>query len=385
MSVRTSERRLALLVAEYRYFQSHRLGLARAAVQRGYRVHVLTRVPEDRALQGEPGMEIVNVPMVRSLRPCADMRLAAELTRQLRRIKPDIVHNVSVKLALLGSLCALRVGVPAILNAYTGLGYVFRADGAGPWLIRKLAQPVLAWITRRPGCWAVFQNDDDRECFRRLGLLAEARTELIPGSGVDTDDFAPAPEPEGVPVVAFVGRLIRDKGIGEFVAAAERLSGRGARARFVAVGEADEHNPRSVDEGTIQAWRKRNVVEWWGYRPDMDDVYRKVHVVCLPSHHEGLPKVLLEGAASGRPLVATDIAGCRLVVRDGVNGFLVPKGNPEQLADALEKLILNKELRVKMGAEGRRIVERRFRADLINGQILDLYERMTTTRRGGGQ
>lgn len=376
MNAGPAERRLVLFIAEYRYFLSHRLELARAALRQGYRVWVLTRVPDGTAPPQQTGLEIVHVPTVRSLRPLADLRLMRQVLRELRRIRPHILHNVSIKLVLLGSLCGVRAGVPRILNAFTGLGYSFRAGGLGPRLMRLMLRPVLGWIARRPGCWSLFQNGDDRERFQRMGLLVESRTALIAGTGVDVEAFAPVPPPGGAPVVLFVGRLLLDKGIAEFVAAAEQLKVRGVAARFVAVGDRDDQNPRSVSTATLAAWRSGGAVDWWGFRSDMPAVYRQAHLVCLPSHHEGLPKVLLEGGAAGLPLVASDIAACRLVVEEGVNGFLVPAGNSDQLAQALEKIILNKELRVNMGRESRRIITQRFSADRINGQLIDLYKRI---------
>ncbi len=384
MNTGSAERRLVLFIAEYRYFLSHRLELARAALRQGYRVWVLTRVPEGTLPPEHNGLEVVHVPTVRSLRPLADLRLMWRVSGELRRIRPHILHNVSIKLALLGSLCGLRAGVPCILNAFTGLGYSFRAGGRAPGLMRLMLRPLLRWIAGRRACWSLFQNSDDRDCFQRMGLLVESRTALIAGTGVDLDAFAPVPDPGGIPTVLFVGRLLLDKGIGEFVAAAEQLKARGVAARFVAVGDRDAQNPRSVKAETLAAWRAGGAVEWWGYRADMPAVYRQAQVVCLPSYHEGLPKVLLEGGAAGLPLVASDIAACRLVVEKGVNGLLVPPGDPERLAQAIEKIILNKELRVKMGRESRRIVTQHFSADRINGQILELYQRMASQIPPGG-
>lgn len=369
--------RLALFVAEYAYFVSHRLPLAQAAVADGYEVTVYTRVPEGMRVPDWPGIHVENLPIRRSARnPFADLAVVLALAVRLRRLRPDILHNVSLKLALLGSLAARAAGVRTVVNAFTGLGYSFRSDNLSAAMLRFVITPLFAAAARRPGTWSLFQNESDRdECLRR-GIAVAERTALIPGSGVDIAQFRPAPEPEGMPCVLFAGRLVLDKGIGEFVEAARLLKSRGVHARFVAIGERDSENPRCVPERTLKSWRDENLMEFPGQQSDMQRAYHECHLVCLPSYHEGMPKVVLEAAACARPVVATDIPGCRAAVEPGVSGLLVPVRDPVALADALEKLIADRELRAKMGASARQQAEQRFAVGIINRQILDLYSRM---------
>lgn len=377
MSAGPRERRIALLVSEYGYFLSHRLALAQAAADQGYHVHVITRVPANTAPVHRPGLDIVPLDMHRSLgNPLVELRRVWSLAALFRRLQPAIVHNVSLKLAVVGSLAAYLSGVPGVVNAFTGLGYTFRSEGFLPTALACAISPVLALIARHPGCWSIFQNEDDLDYFRRRGLAVADRTLLIRGSGVDTQSYVPAPEAEGDPVVLFAGRLLLDKGIGEFVEAARLLRRQGIAARFAAAGETDPENPRSIGSKMLAAWKTEGVVEWWGGQADMPAVYRRAHVICLPSYHEGLPKVLLEAAACGRPIVATSIAGCREIVEHGINGLLVPPRDPAALADAVAKLLVDREARARMGANGRRIVEQNFTVQMINAQVLDLYARL---------
>ena len=373
------ERRLVLVVAEYAYFLSHRLGLARAAAHAGWQVWIVTRVPAGMEPAQWPGITLVPYPVRRSMRhPLSDLGLLLFLFRCFRRIRPHVVHNVSLKLALIGSLAAAAARVPATLNAYTGLGYVYRSAANGSGLIRALVSPLFRLISRRRGCWSLFQNEADRDELLRRGMAVGARSVLISG-GVDLDEFRPSPEPEGTPLVLFVGRLLRDKGIGEFVEASALLRAQGVAARFAAVGEPDAENPRSVDAAMLARWKTDSVVEWWGGRNGMPAVYAQSHVVCLPSYHEGLPKVLLEAAACARPVVATRVPGCADAVQDNETGFLVPPRQPHALAEALRKLLINKELRVMMGQRGRAAMEQRYAAPVFQQRTVEIYERLRQT------
>ncbi|MBI2993840.1 MAG: glycosyltransferase family 4 protein [Gammaproteobacteria bacterium] len=377
MNTPRSGRQLVLLIAEHAYFLSHRLALAEAAVRQGYEVCVFTRVPAGETPAPRAGVNVIPVPIRRSFgNPLADLALVATLTREWRRLRPAIVHNVSVKLCVLGSIAAWLAGVPGVVNAFTGLGYAFRSRGPLAALLRAVVTPILGLGARRRGTWALFQNGDDLEYCRRRGLVNYSRSIVIEGSGVDLRRFQPAPEQGGEPRILFAARLLWDKGIGEFVEAARMLRGRGVRARFTAVGDPDPDNPSCVDEPTLAAWRSEGIVEWPGYQEDMAAWMNRAHVFCLPSHHEGLPKVLLEAGACALPIVASDIPGCRAVVEPGVNGLLVPVGDAASLAAALEKLVQDGGMRSEMGRMGRHIVEERFGVETINGKILALYERV---------
>jgi glycosyltransferase involved in cell wall biosynthesis len=224
----------------------------------------------------------------------------------------------------------------------------------------------------------VLQNPDDQRELVSAGAVSPDRITLIRGSGVDLSEFLIAPEPAGPPVVVLPSRLVWDKGVREFVDAASELRRNGVRARFALVGDRDPDNPTSVPPGQLEAWQASGIVEWWGHRHDMPSVFAESHLVCLPSYREGLPKVLLEAAASGRPIVTTDVPGCREVVRHGENGLLVPARSVGPLAHALRELIADPARRARFGRRGREIVEAEFSVERVVEAHVALYrERLT--------
>lgn len=379
-SQHAGNKRIVLLIAEYGYFLSHRLPLAQAAAQAGFEVTVITRVPAGTVAAAWPGVQVWNLDLPRAMRnPLADLCATWRLTGMLRRLRPGLIHNVSVKLILLGSLAAWIAGVPRVLNAYTGLGTLFHSPARRLQWLRAILVPVLGFLVQRKGAWALFQNPEDQESMQRLHLAATDRSALVCGAGVDTDRFQPTPEPDSEPVILFVGRLLRDKGIGEFVAAACALREKGAAASFLVAGDPDPENPESIPPAVLEEWRRTAPVEWLGQVADMPALLSRSHIVCVPSYHEGVPKVLLEAAACGRPAVATDIAGCRMVVRQDETGLLVPVRDAAALGEALEKLIRRQDLRRAMGAAARAQALQRFAAPIINEQVLELYQRMNQT------
>jgi glycosyltransferase involved in cell wall biosynthesis len=220
----------------------------------------------------------------------------------------------------------------------------------------------------------ILQNPDDAAFLRRLGVLGdESRVAIIRGSGVEMQDYPARPEPAGEPLVILPARMLWDKGVGEFVAAATLLRSRSVKARFALVGDADGANPAAIPESQLRLWQAEGIVEWWGFRDDMADVLASAHIVCLPSYREGLPKVLIEAACCGRPVVATDVPGCREIVRNDDNGLLVPLRDVEGLANALERLIRDGALREQMGARGRQRVREEFRAQRVVEETLAVY------------
>ncbi len=380
MNTGANSKSVVLLIAEYGYFLSHRLSLAQAAARAGYAVTVITREPPGTTAGAWPGITVRHLSIARGMgNPIADLCALLKLVRLFRAIRPGLVHNVSVKLILLGSLAAWFTAVPRVLNAYTGLGTLFHSDARAMGWLRGLLVPVLAFLVRRTGAWALFQNHEDQVAMQRLGLAAPERSALVCGAGVDTELFHPVPEPDGDPVVLFVGRLLKDKGIEEFVTAAGSLQARGVAAQFRAAGEPDPENPQSIPPPVLEGWRRAGPVQWLGQVADMPGLLSRSHIICLPSYHEGVPKALLEAAASGRPVVATAIAGCRMVVEHEVTGLLVPVRDAAALAAALERLITSPALRRNMGVSARAHALQRFTAHIINEQVLDLYQRMNPT------
>ena len=384
--------KLLFLVTEDLYFCSHRLALARAALAAGYDVGVITQVTAHGDIIRQAGLKLFPLPFARSGRkPLQDLATLSSLLRIYRRERPDLVHHVSIKPILYGSMAAAICGVPRVINAYTGLGFTFTSNRPLARVVRAAMRSLLRpWLAGRR-TWTIVQNPDDRALLRSAGLIDDARTSLVRGSGVDTTQFRPAPEPEGIPVVLFAARLLWDKGVGEFVEAAGKLHAAGIAARFVLVGEPDPENPMSVPVAKLEQWRQQGVIELWGRRDDMVDVFRQATIVCLPSWREGLPKVLIEAAACGRPIVTADAPGCREIVRHGESGLLVPPKDAGALAAAIRRLLDDADCRRRMGQCGRAVAEAEFAIERVVTDTLELYRRLlgcgspATLKTNGGR
>ncbi len=371
-------RRVLYLVTEDWYFCSHRLPIARAARKAGAEVLVATRVTDHgEAIEAE-GFTLLPLKIERSgLNPLADLLTLWSLIRLYRHERPDLVHQVALKPVLYGSLAAWIAGVPVTVNALTGLGFLFISKGFFASLLRPAVQLAFRALFNRRNSRLILQNPDDVAMFRdRFGIRSE-RIETIRGSGVDTAHFQPTPEPKVTPkqpVVALcVSRMLWDKGVGELVAAARLLRARGTAVRVRLVGPSDQ-NPAAIDDTTLDAWRREGVVEVAGASEDVAGEYARAHIAVLPSYREGLPKSLLEAAAAGRPIVASDVPGCREICRDGETGLLVPARSVEPLAEMLAVLAGDAEMRREMGAAARQAAEREFAEAIVVEQTLALYD-----------
>lgn len=366
--------RILFLVTEDWYFCSHRLELARAARAAGFAVTVVTRVQAHADVIQREGFKLVPIALERrGSNPLKELKAIMQLARIYRSEQPDIVHHVALKPVLYGSVAARLAGVPHMVNALAGLGFVFSSERPLARLLRPLVKAAFRLLLNRRDSRVILQNRDDLALLTGSGVLAPGRVVVIRGSGVDLERYAPLPEAPGIPVVLLASRMLWDKGVGEFVEAARRLREGGVAARFVLVGEPDEGNPAAVPEARLLEWKQAGIVEWWGRRDDMPEVLAQSHIVCLPSYREGLPKVLLEAAACGRPIVASDVPGCREIVRHEENGLLVAVRDPAALADALRRLIGDADMRRRMGRSGRAMVEADFSVQRVVRETLDVY------------
>lgn len=371
-------RRVLFVVTADWYFCSHRLPLARAALARGDVVAVATSIDKHGEAIAKAGIEAIDVPFRRrGVRPDRELGVLRELRAAMRRFRPDLVHNISMKPVIYGTLAARMEKVGAIVNTLTGLGYVFSSRDTMARMLRPLVEAGLRRVLATPRQHLVVQNPDDQRLLEADGIVPAGAMTLIRGSGVNTDAFTSQREAQGEPLVVFPARMLKQKGVGEMVAAARLLRDRGVKARVALVGTPDPDNPSSVTEAQLEAWDAEGAIEWWGYRADMAEVLRQAHVVCLPSTYgEGVPKCLLEAAASGRAIVATDIPGCREAVRHGENGLLVPPRDPQALAQALESLLADAPRRREMGERGRRLAVEEFSEQRVVAETLALYERL---------
>jgi glycosyltransferase involved in cell wall biosynthesis len=378
-SGRTASPRLLYVVTEDWYFLSHRLPMARAARTAGFEVHVATRVVDGAAAIQSEGFVLHPVPFSRGkISPLATLSTIAALHRIERQIEPAVTHHVALQAAILGSLAA--IGRPsARINALTGFGHTFISNTPQTRVLRMLIGLLLRSLVNRPNTLALVQNPDDREGLLALGIARDHIT-LIPGSGVDTDALRPLPEPSGPITVAFVGRLLEDKGIRTLVDAHRVLRRSGSNVELLIAGTPDRANPASVSAQEAEQLNREPGITMLGQVNDISALWARAHVAVLPSRREGLPKSLLEAAACGRPMVATDVPGCREIVLQDETGLLVPVDDAPSLAAAIGKLTNSPELRARYGAAARRLVIERFAADKIGRESVDLYRRLVSSR-----
>lgn len=307
--------------------------------------------------------------------PWKELQSLWSLFRLYRRIRPDIVHQVTIKPVIYGSLAAKLAGVPAIVNAISGLGQVFTSRGGKALLRRSAVKLLYRSALSSSGVRVIFQNEDDRRCFLQARLVDASKTILVRGAGVNLSVLPVLPEPHGTVTVLFASRLLREKGIEEFVAAANMLKQRGVNVHCIVAGAPVPGNPGSISMQEFESWRAAGVVECVGHHGNIQSLLGRAHIVCLPSYYgEGIPKILIEAAAAGRAIVTTDWPGCRDIVQDGKNGLLVPPRDIAALAAAIETLVLNSALRQDLGKLGRQRVEQEgFDEQTVVRQTLEVY------------
>jgi glycosyltransferase involved in cell wall biosynthesis len=384
-------RRLLFVVNADWFFVSHRLQLARACLDAGYEVALCAGESDARARVEREGIRFFPLPIDRGgTHPLRDAGTLASLVRTYRAFLPDLVHHVTIKPVLYGSMAARAVGVRGIVNAVSGLGYAFipRAGerrhraalrGALRSALRAAYRVALSGARTR----VIFQNEDDRDTFTSSGLVERERTRLIRGSGVDLQRFVATPLPEGAPLVLMPSRLLSDKGVGELVEAARALKPRHPHARFVLLGRIDPGNPAAFRAEQVQSWVAEGVVEWWpaASHADMPEQYRQAHVVVLPSYREGLPLALAEAAASARAVITTDVPGCRDTVLDDETGWLVPARDHRSLERALDAALSDRAGLVRRGLAGRRLAEERFDLREVIARTHATYDELLSEER----
>ncbi len=365
--------KILYLVSEDWYFVSHRLPMARAARDAGFEVHVATRVARQGDAIKAEGFVLHPISWQRgSLNPFHLLPVLFEIRGLYKQVQPDIVHHIAVVPAVVGSLAA--VGLPVTrVSSLTGLGFAFTSRTPKSLAIRSVLEPLLRWLLGRGASAVVVQNPDDQELVEGLGI-SSYRITRIAGSGVDVNFFTPLPEPAGPITVGYVGRLLDDKGVGTLVEAFEELR-QSQPINLILAGDPDPANPASIPESVLADWKQKSGVTL-GHVKDVREVWRVAHIAVLASRREGLPLSLLEAAACARPIVATDVPGCREIARQHVNALLVPRDDPHALADAIARLARDAELRARFGKAGRQLAEREFSSDKIGREVVSLYKEL---------
>lgn len=373
--------RLLYLANDARYFLSHRLPVAQAAADQGAEIHVAAPPhAKARARIEEHGFAFHPIPMSRRKLGISELHTFLEILRVFRRVRPHLVHAVTIKPVIYGGIAARLTPGTGFVATISGLGHVFLAQGVVATLRKRAALLAYRIALGGKNTRVIFQNEDDRRYFLENSVVKHDRTTLIRGSGVDVETFRYSEElPAEVPLVVMASRMLRTKGVEEFAAASQILKNQGVSARFVLVGPTDPGNPDTLSEEELRRLTTDYPVEWWGERSDIKEIFTSSALVCLPSHGEGLPKVLLEAGAIGRAVVATDVPGCREVIREGKNGLLVPKGDARRLAEAIARLLQDDDLRHRLGANARSIVENSFSTKIVSELTLEIYRNVASS------
>ncbi len=360
------------------YLHNFRLGLARFLRGQGAEVVMMSPYGVYGPRIEAAGFRWFPLPMDRrSLNLVGELKLLRRILEILRLERPDVIHNFTIKCVVYGSLAARWLGIGRRINAVTGLGHVFISDAPKARLLRPLVRSLLRLALDGSESRLVLQNPDDVRLFSEFGLVANERIRLIRSSGVDTVRFTPFARDRGGPFrVLLAARLLWEKGIREYVAAAERLRSRAGEVEFLLAGITDRGNPSTVPETDIVRWGEAGVVRVLGHVDDMARLLRTVDLVVLPSYREGVPKGLIEGAAMGLPIITTDAPGCREIVDDGVNGFLVPVGDAVALRDKIEYLLDTPEVCRRFGAAGRRKVLEEFDERIVFRKTYAVYREL---------
>ena len=375
-----AKRKLIFLVTEDWYFLSHRLPMARAAQQAGFDVAIATRVAAHGARIEAAGFRLIPLRWRREeIGPWASLNAIAEIYRLYRRERPFMVHHVAHKAAILGGIAALLARVPRVVSFIAGVGYMGTSRSRHARLVGSAARLLWPVLLLRRHCRVIVQNDDDRAVIEALRPGAADRIIVIRGSGVDLDHFQPLPEPPSPPVTAaYIGRMIAIKGVATLVEAQRSLCAEGIALQLLLVGTPDLANPSSFDEPTLRDWSGSPGIVWCGHREDVREVWATAHIAALASEGgEGVPKTLLEAAAVGRAIVATDVPGTRDIARNGVNAILVPAGDAQALAAALKTLANDPARRRAFAAAGRALVAEGFSEEAVSAATVALYRALS--------
>lgn len=366
--------RLLIVVNVDWFFLSHRLPLALGALNAGYEVHIATSLTQGRKKLESYGLIVHPLDIDRSgVGPIGLMSLFIQLIYLFWVLRPDILHLVTIKPVLIGGIAARFAPVRGVVFAISGLGHIFLGDGIFCKFRRILVGLLYRFSLKFTNMRIIFQNLDDRREIEVLAPISPGKVVMIPGSGVDLIEHKFTPIPRGIPVVLMASRLLGTKGVREFIEAAHNLRISGVVAKFWLSGAIDSSNPASISSDELQTWVDNGDIEFLGSCSNIPELMAQTSIVVLPSYREGLPKVLIEAAACGRPVITTDVPGCRDAIEPLVTGILVPAKDVLMLAMAIKKLVENHALCESMGLAGRRRAQQMFDVNKVVRTHLDIY------------
>jgi len=353
------------------FFLSHRLPIALEAIKQGYDVHIAVTITSFRDQIERHGLTLHQLSLDRgATNPLSAFRTFCDILRICYRLKPDVIHFITIKPVIIGGIAAHLLGATKIVFSISGLGYIFSSSGIKS-IIRRLSIAVCYRIALSHNHFKIiFQNQQDLFTVVKMAKIPCSKCILIPGSGVDLSEYFPAEPLPVQPIVLFPSRLLISKGIREFVRASQLVPG----VRFVVAGQLDLENRDCIQRQELDNWVSHGIIEYHGYSERVADLINKSSIVVLPSYYgEGLPKVLIEAAACGRPIITTDHPGCRDAIEPGITGLLVPVRDAGALANAIRELLDNPDRRISMGLAGRALAERKFDIKQVVQTHLDIY------------
>jgi len=378
-----NKKKILFNITEDWFFLSHFLSRALSAQKDGFEIYVCCNETNKKKIIEKYGIKFLRLPYKRpNINPLYQFYILIRLLWIIIKVKPHIIHNIALKPIIQGSIASRLLKINSVVNAPVGMGYIFISKN----IKAKLLKPILIFFLRillnshngkNNGRKVIFENFDDLNYFKKLKAVDSNDAFVISGAGVEIDKtFSKRKIKNKIPKVVLIARMLKDKGIHEFFEAFQILKNKKIKCQFVLVGDIDPLNPASLERSTLEKWQEAKAIEWLGWVDDVEKVLLQTDILCLPSYREGLPKSLVEGAAAGLPLVATNTVGCREVVIDGQNGFLVPIKDPVSLAAAIQKLILNSSLRKLMGIESFKMATSKFSSSKINALTLKVYNEL---------
>jgi glycosyltransferase involved in cell wall biosynthesis len=369
-------KKVLFVVNDAAFFVSHRLPIAQQLIEEGYEVHLATS-GETLPIYNEMGLSFHKLGVSRKgTRPLSELRLIWQLFKLFTGLQPDLVHLVTIKPYLYGGIAAKMANVPAVVSAVSGLGFVLMATGFKAKFLKAVLYPLYKFSFSHKNQIIIFQNNDDANFLVDWKVIRASKARLIRGSGVDLSAYQYSAEPKEKIVITFVARLLTGKGIREFINASRIIHSNGKEVNFWVVGDLDEGNPESITKAEVASWKDLSNVKFFGFQSNVAELYSKSNIACLPSYREGLPKSLVEAAACGRAVITTDVPGCRDAIESNKTGLLVPVNNAVALADAIEYLLENPDVRERMGVAGRALAEKEFAIEKIVAEHMEIFQKL---------
>ena len=373
-----TNKRVLFVITEDWALISHRLHLVEAAINAGYEVAIATKINKHRKVLEDRGVKVFAWKLHRgSLNPIKELIAIFSLYKILSTFKPDIIHAVAQKPVIYAGLARKIYNKASFVGTLGGVGFVFTSKSLKARLLKPILKTLLKLALIGKKTRLILQNKDNVSTIENINIINKKNIRLVKGAGVETSKFLPSKIPMKTTIVILPARLLKDKGVREFVEVARNIKSLNIDAKFILVGDVDLDNPESIKQIEIDKWVASGIIEQWSRCDNIEKVYKLSSIVCLPSYNEGLPKVLLEAGSCGRPVVAFDVPGCREVIKDGINGFLVDFNDIDGLGVAITKLIEDKKLCEQMGKNGRQIVKLHFSDFIINAQTFSVWEEVS--------